>query len=105
MNESIDWEDMMKKTERSATSASLKAERAVGAMALVLETQRQHSQQLAAIKKSMEVIESLQNAHLSRHTPLADNAQDEPKISFRFLALGVAAVLAVGMGLGAYFAS
>ncbi len=105
MNESIDWEDMMKKAERSATSASLKAERAVGALAQVLETQRQHSQQLAAIKKTVEAIESLRSIHLSRLTPPADNAQSEPEISFRFLALGVAVVLAVGMGLGAYFAS
>jgi hypothetical protein len=105
MNENIDWEDMMKKTERSASSATLKAERAVGALAQVLETQRQHSQQLAALKKIMEAIESLQKNLLSQLPPPANNAQGEPEISFRFLALGVAAVLVVGMGLGAYFAS
>ena len=52
----------------------------------------------------MEAIESLQKSRLSQHPTPANNAQGEPEISFRFLALGVAAVLAVGMGLGAYFA-
>jgi hypothetical protein len=105
MNESIDWEDMMKKAERSATGAALNAERAVGGVAKVLETQRHHSQQLTALKQAVETLAQQRNAHLSRPIPPANNAQGEAEIPFRFLALGVAVALAVGMGFGAYFAS
>lgn len=105
MKENIDWEDMMMKAERSATGASLNAERAVGGVAKVLEIQRHHSQQLSALKKTMEELASRPSGHPSPITPPDDDAQGEAEISFRFLALGVAIVLAVGMGLGAYFAS
>lgn len=105
MKENIDWEDIMTKAERSATGASLHAERAVGGVAKVLEIQRHHSQQLSALRKTMEELAGRPSAHPSPIIPPADNGQSEAEISFRFLALGVAVVLAVGMGLGAYFAS
>jgi hypothetical protein len=105
MKENIDWEEMMMNTERSATGASLNAERAVGGVAKVLEIQRHHSQQLSALKKTMEDLARRPTGHPSPMTTPADNAQGEAEISFLLLALGVAVVLAVGMGLGAYFAS
>lgn len=98
MNGNIDWEDMMKKAERSATGAALNAERAVGGVAKALEIQRHHSQQLVALKKAVETLATQQKDHLSQMNSTADNAQGEAEIPFRFLALGFVAVLVVGMG-------
>ena len=105
MKENIDWEDMMTKAERSATGAALNAERAVGGVAKVLEIQRHHSQQLSALKTTLEELASRPSGHPSPMMLPADNAQAEAEISFRFLALGIVVVLAVGMGFGAYIAS
>lgn len=105
MNGNIDWEDLMTKTERSASGAALNAGRAVGGVAKVLETQRHHSQQLRDLKKAMEELANRQSAPPSQITPPVDNAQNEEKISFLYPILGFAVVLILGMGLGAYFVS
>ena len=105
MKESIDWEDMITKAERSATGASLNAIRAVGGVAKVLEIQRLHSQQLSELKKTMEELASRPSVHPSSMILPTETAQGEAGISFRFLALGFAAVLTVGIALGAYFGS
>ena len=105
MSDNIDWEDMMTKTERSATAAALNAERAVGGVAKALEIQRHHSQQLASLKKAMEAVENQPSAHPSPMNPPANNAQGAAEVHFRYLALGVAVALVVGMGFGVYIAS
>jgi hypothetical protein len=105
MNENIDWEDMMIKTERSATGAAKNAERTVGGVAKVLEEQRLHSLQLTTIEQALAKLDHQQTCHRSQTSPPADSGQGEAETSFRFLALAFVVVFAVGMGLGAYFVS
>lgn len=105
MRENIDWESIMTKTVRGATRAALNAERAVGGVAKMLEIQSRHSLQLSALRATLEDIASRPSCHPSQMAPPADNAQGEVKISFRYLALGFAIALGVGLGSGAYFAS
>lgn len=53
MRNEIDWEELMTKTERAATSASMQSERAVAGVAKVLVEQRRLSQELHGFQKRL----------------------------------------------------
>lgn len=56
MKQTIDWEEMMVSTERSAKAAARQAERSIGGVAQAIETQRRHSSELTEIRKSLAEI-------------------------------------------------
>jgi hypothetical protein len=71
MNAQIDWEDMMTKAERSATAASMNAERAVGGVAEMLAEQRRHSRALRQMREDITKLSS----QIDRPSPPASPEQ------------------------------
>ncbi len=71
----MDWQSAMENTEMAAKAASLKADRTVGAVAQLLQTQRQHSSSIRELKL---VIES-QSAHSEVLRGEMENFLAQPK--------------------------
>ena len=90
-NPTIDWEDIMTTTERSAGIAAKMSERTISALAEALETQRRHSHQLNQLAKVCEEIRA--RPTLTPQSCPRQSAPDQPQPNIRLFPLIVAFVI------------
>lgn len=104
-DDAIDWEAMMTTTQRDAGKAALHAERTLGGVAQVIETQRQHGSHLAKIAKAIEEVREAQRCPSSPPAPQPELQQSASHPSARVYLRGWTAAFVLGAGFAAFFTS
>ncbi len=78
-NPTIDWEDLMKSTERAANAASNRSESAVAGLACLLKAQETHNQILRV--KLPETLERLEAQNVSTENQMNSLTQKVDQLS------------------------
>ena len=105
MKEPLDWERIMKETQRGAWASAQSSERAVGGVSKVLEAQRRHSLKLDAIREEILQVRELLNAFPQSKTITESVPVETSRLLIPLFVGSLVIAAAAGASLGITFAS